>query len=79
MHGTVWEWCADPWHPGYTGAPEDGSVWETGGDPAFRIVRGGSWHDNPDICGSATRLKFNPEAGEDYVGFRIVTSSPVSQ
>ena len=72
MHGSVWEWCAEPWHNNYKGAPADGSVWEAGGDTSYRIARGGSWHDNPDICRCAVRLKLNPASGEDFAGFRVV-------
>ncbi len=28
MHGNVWEWCLDPWHSNYNGAPIDGRVWD---------------------------------------------------
>lgn len=28
MHGNLWEWCLDPWHDNYEGAPEYGSVWD---------------------------------------------------
>ncbi|MGK7943012.1 MAG: formylglycine-generating enzyme family protein [Microcystaceae cyanobacterium] len=28
MHGNVWEWCLDPWHDNYEGAPNDGTVWD---------------------------------------------------
>ncbi|MBF0624722.1 MAG: formylglycine-generating enzyme family protein [Magnetococcales bacterium] len=41
MLGNVCEWCADPWHASYEGAPTDGSVWEAPGDR--RVLRGGSW------------------------------------
>jgi formylglycine-generating enzyme required for sulfatase activity len=27
MHGNLWEWCDDDWHPNYNGAPTDGSSW----------------------------------------------------
>ena len=46
MHGNVWEWVEDNWHPDYQGAPIDGSVW-LGGD-AYRVMRGGSRINFPD-------------------------------
>jgi len=27
-HGNVWEWCFDPFHDSYQGAPGDGRVWD---------------------------------------------------
>jgi formylglycine-generating enzyme required for sulfatase activity len=46
MHGNVWEWCLDPWHDSYRGAPADGSAWTAGGGTA-RLLRGGSWASSP--------------------------------
>jgi formylglycine-generating enzyme required for sulfatase activity len=71
MHGDVWEWCSDAWHTDYAGAPADGSAWERGGT-SQRVLRGGGWHDPPDLCRSAARLKFEPGEAEDFVGFRVV-------
>ncbi len=56
MHGNVWEWCEDTWHPNYQGAPTNGSVWQ-GGDPSSRVLRGGSWNYPPDYLRSAYRFR----------------------
>ena len=45
MHGNIWEWVEDDWHENYTGAPTNGSAWLQGGQPVFRVIRGGSWRN----------------------------------
>ncbi len=70
MHGNLWEWCQDNWHDSYEGAPAGIEAWTNGGTEE-RVLRGGSWHDPPDLCRSACRLKLMPTEGEDYTGFRV--------
>lgn len=75
MHGGVWEWCEDAWHDNYYGdAPNDGSAWLTGGDEAYRVVRGGGWDDPPDRCRAAFRKRLAPDIENDDVGLRVVCS-----
>jgi formylglycine-generating enzyme required for sulfatase activity len=74
MHGLVWEWCADPWHNNYIGAPDDGSVWEWDGDKNRRVLRGGSWSFSPVLCRSASRSWNESDGGLRICGFRVVVS-----
>jgi formylglycine-generating enzyme required for sulfatase activity len=75
MHGNVWEWCADNWHDNYVGAPTNGSAWENGNKSTDRVMRGGSWHEPPINCRSATRLKMNENESDDFFGFRVALTS----
>ncbi|MCP3685109.1 MAG: formylglycine-generating enzyme family protein [bacterium] len=74
MLGNVWEWCADAWHDNYEGAPVDGSTWK-GEGTASRLLRGGSWVDDPPIVRSAVRLRDVAVFRDDSIGFRVVASS----
>jgi formylglycine-generating enzyme required for sulfatase activity len=74
LHGNVWEWCADAWHDSYDGAPAESSAWE-GQQGSTRVLRGGCWHDTPDLCRSASRLKQAPGEADDFFGFRAALSS----
>ena len=71
LHGNVWEWVEDAWHPDYQGAPTDGSVW-TGGDTSLRVLRGGSWDGYfPGYLRSANRIRYHPDKRDVSIGFRV--------
>ncbi|MFE4108388.1 SAV_2336 N-terminal domain-related protein [Almyronema epifaneia] len=72
MHGNVWEWCQDHWHDNYDGAPTDGSAWLFSDESKYRILRGGSWDDDPGNCRSASRGRFSPGLRLYDVGLRVV-------
>jgi formylglycine-generating enzyme required for sulfatase activity len=75
MCGNVWEWCQDNRHSNYEGAPTDGSAWLNNEESSDRkLLRGGSWHNNPDYCRSAYRLNLNLVSRYTSIGFRVVCS-----
>jgi formylglycine-generating enzyme required for sulfatase activity len=74
MHGNVREWVEDVWHSSYEGAPNDGSSWLEGGDPSFRVIRGGSWRNETELIGAATRLERHVNVAFDTLGFRVARS-----
>jgi formylglycine-generating enzyme required for sulfatase activity len=73
MHGNVWEWCRDHWHPSYQGAPIDGSAWQRDADQGTRVLRGGSWSAQPIYCRAASRrFGGHPGVRSREIGFRVV-------
>jgi len=71
MQGNVWEWVEDVWHDSYVGAPVDGSAWLPGGDGNYRVIRGGSWHNETEIVRAAVRRERESKVRFDTLGFRV--------
>jgi formylglycine-generating enzyme required for sulfatase activity len=71
MEGNVWEWVEDIWHDSYEGAPADGSAWLQGGDATYRVIRGGSWHNETELLHAAIRFKRHRKVQFDTLGFRV--------
>jgi formylglycine-generating enzyme required for sulfatase activity len=71
MHGYVSEWCLDVARKNYVGAPADGSAVD---DPkaADRVIRGGSFADEPAVQRSFARQFVPADTRSDRIGFRCV-------
>ncbi|MFN9056455.1 MAG: SUMF1/EgtB/PvdO family nonheme iron enzyme [Cyanobacteriota bacterium] len=82
MHGNVWEWCLDRWHPSPRHGPSDGRPWlepAEGLSPEgqeLRLLRGGSWFGEPRSCRSASRDGGPPAGRNGNVGFRVCSLPP---
>jgi formylglycine-generating enzyme required for sulfatase activity len=70
VHGNVREWVEDCWNESLAGLPRDGSP-RTGGDCSRRVVRGGSWDDEPKDVRAAKRFPQGSADRRPQVGFRI--------
>ena len=76
LHGNVAEWCEDPWHETYNGAPRDGRAWVSASQNTYRVTRGGAWGSPPSLCRSASRYRHRPDARSNSIGFRVACSAP---
>jgi formylglycine-generating enzyme required for sulfatase activity len=81
LHGQLFEWCGDQWHPDPTGegSPSAGLPWE-GVDSAlealgtaqkdWKVLRGGSWFIAPLIARAAYRDSDHPASVNTSYGVR---------
>ncbi len=70
MHGNLSEWCADNWLDDYSSSPRDSSSYQNK-DSRYRVARGGSWHEPPELCRSEARLRVLDSEAEEFIGFRV--------
>ncbi len=75
MLGNVWEWVQDCWEEDYRGAPSDDRA-RTSGDCARRVMRGGSWMEDPSEIRSAARFGESTATGGLADGFRVAMIDP---
>ena len=68
--GNAAEWVEDCWNESYRGAPTDGSAWSKG-NCAERVLRGGSFNNDPRYLRSAARFKYDAAVRYYANGFRV--------
>jgi formylglycine-generating enzyme required for sulfatase activity len=73
MNGNVSVWVEDCWHEDFTGAPTDGSAWQSkDAKPCeHRVVRGSSWASLPRELRISHRQQGLMVARADTLGFRL--------
>jgi formylglycine-generating enzyme required for sulfatase activity len=81
MHGQMFSWCGDQWHPDLTteGWPRSGLPWEDV-DPALEVlgthqktwktIRGSGFYNEPTLCRASFRYSHRPACINVGIGFR---------
>ena len=70
MGGNVLEWCLNEYARPENTRPSGHTI---------RVVRGGSWFSDQEFARAAYRPRFYPDYRYDYLGLRVVRSSPSSE
>ncbi|MGH6814082.1 MAG: SUMF1/EgtB/PvdO family nonheme iron enzyme [Hyphomicrobiaceae bacterium] len=70
VHGNVWTWTADCWNDSHREATPGGLA-RTTGDCSRRVVRGGSWSNNPGDLRAAVRDSNSTNDRVGNLSFRL--------
>ncbi len=70
MHGNVWEWVQDCWNEDFAAVPPDGSA-ALAGTCSLRILRGGSWKDEPRSLRASYRTRLPTAIRVNFNGLRV--------
>ena len=70
MLGDVMDWTEDCWNANYSGAPTNGTAWQSGAC-GRRVVRGGSWDAGLSVSRSAMRRGIATSTRITSFGFRV--------
>ena len=68
MSGNVYEWCND-WYGSYAASNATNPAGPSSG--SYRVLRGGGWYDDANVCRSSYRLYVGPDDRFTDVGFRV--------
>ena len=68
--GNVWEWTEDCWTANYADGPKNEIAREKGGC-SRRVLRGGSWSNEPRLLRSADRYGYRIGNRSSNFGFRV--------
>jgi formylglycine-generating enzyme required for sulfatase activity len=71
MAGNVYQWVQDCPYRLSDGGPTDGSAWTIGDYCSWRVVRGGSWAQDPQEARSASRVLSTTDYRVNGYGFRL--------
>lgn len=74
MHGNVWEWVEDSFLSNYSNIGSDGRARQSVGSTDARLLRGGSWYNNPKDLRVSKRNPNAPQEGYVFFGLRVVRS-----
>lgn len=69
MHGNVWEWCQDGKRE-YSNETQRNPIGPIK-EGAYRVVRGGSWYYQAQICRAAYRIHWRTGGGWVDIGLRL--------